>query len=141
MKRSILKRLRQAKQRIERRLDGGRIDQGKPMFAASNIRVELADKIHGIGAGGIGVVQRLERRAEKPVGHFNLARGSVVKFHLKPIAAQCGNANDFRRVFPPQQWALLPPFCPITRVSASRESGRAVFGPPPSSVVPAALIA
>ena len=29
------------------------------MFAASNIRVELADKIRGIGTGGIGLVHRL----------------------------------------------------------------------------------
>jgi hypothetical protein len=59
VKHSIQKRLRQAKHRIERRLDGPRIDQGKPMFAALNIRVELADKIRGIATGGIGVVHRL----------------------------------------------------------------------------------
>lgn len=59
MKHSITKRLRQAKRRIERRLAGRRMDQGKPMFAASNIRVELADKIRGISTGGIGVVHRL----------------------------------------------------------------------------------
>ncbi len=53
VKGSISKRLRQAKQRIERRLNGPRVDQGKPVFAASNIRVELADKIRGIGTGGI----------------------------------------------------------------------------------------
>jgi hypothetical protein len=38
--------------RIERRLAGRRIDQGKPMFAASNIHVKLSDRIRGIGAGG-----------------------------------------------------------------------------------------
>jgi hypothetical protein len=59
VKSSISKHLRQAKQRIERRLDGRRIDQGKPVFATSNIRVEMADKIRGIGVGGIGVVHRL----------------------------------------------------------------------------------
>ena len=59
MKPSIQKRLREAKRRIERRLDGPRVDRGKPMFAASNIRVELADKIRGIGTGGIGLVHRL----------------------------------------------------------------------------------
>ncbi len=61
MKRSISKRLRQAKRRIERRLDGRRIDHGKPMFAASNIRVELADRTRGVGVGGIGAVHRLAR--------------------------------------------------------------------------------
>ena len=59
MKPSIQKRLRQAKRRIERRLDGPRVDRGTPMFAASNICVELADKSRGIGTGGIGLVHRL----------------------------------------------------------------------------------
>ena len=39
------KRLRKAKQRIEQRLDGSQEDQGRPMFAATNIRMELADKV------------------------------------------------------------------------------------------------
>ena len=59
MKHSIPKRLRQAKRRIEQRLAGPRADQGTPMFTASNIRLELADKTRGIGVGGIGVVHRL----------------------------------------------------------------------------------
>lgn len=61
MKTSIQERLRQAKHRIERRLDGPRVDRGKPVFAASNVRIELADKIRGIGVGGIGLVHRLAR--------------------------------------------------------------------------------
>jgi len=59
VKHSIPKRLRQAKRRIEQRLAGPRADQGTPMFTASNIRLELADKTRGIGVGGIGVVHRL----------------------------------------------------------------------------------
>jgi hypothetical protein len=59
VKHSIQKRLRQAKHRIKRRLDGPRIDQGKPMFAASNIHIELANKIRGTGVGGIGLAHRL----------------------------------------------------------------------------------
>ncbi len=61
MKRSIQNRLRQAKRRIQRRLGGPRIDQGKPMFAAANIRIEMTDKIRGIGVGGIGLVHQLAR--------------------------------------------------------------------------------
>jgi hypothetical protein len=61
VKHSISKRLQRAKRRIEQRLGGPRFDQGKPMFAASDIRVELADKIRGIGVGGIGLVHRLAR--------------------------------------------------------------------------------
>ncbi len=49
MKHSIPKRLRQAQRRIEQRLAGPRADQGTPMFTASNIRYELADKTRGIG--------------------------------------------------------------------------------------------
>jgi len=58
---SIQNRLRELKQRIERRLGGAREDQGRPMFAATNIRVELADKVRAIGVGGIGLVHQLAR--------------------------------------------------------------------------------
>ena len=61
MKLSISKRLRRAKRHIEQRLDGPRFDRGRPMFTASNIRMELADKIRGIGVGGIGLVHRLSQ--------------------------------------------------------------------------------
>ena len=59
MKPSIQKRLRKAKRRIERRLARGGGNQGRPMFAATNIHYELAEKTRGIGVGGIGVVHRL----------------------------------------------------------------------------------
>lgn len=59
MNANIQNRLRKAKRHIERRLDGARQDQGKPMFQTTNLRVELADKVRAIGAGGIGLVQRL----------------------------------------------------------------------------------
>ncbi len=56
---NIQSRLRKAKRRIGQRLDGAREDQGKPMFAAENLQVELADKVRAIGVGGIGLVHRL----------------------------------------------------------------------------------
>jgi len=56
---NIQNRLRRAKGRIERRLDGAREDRGKPMFGAASLRVELADKVRAIGTGGIGLVHRL----------------------------------------------------------------------------------
>jgi len=59
VKGSIQKRLRGAKRRIERRLDGAREDMGRPMFGVGNLRVEMAEKAHGIGVGGIGLVHRL----------------------------------------------------------------------------------
>ena len=59
MNANIQNRLRNAKHRIQRRLDGTREDRGKPMFAATNLRMEMADKVRAIGTGGIGLVQRL----------------------------------------------------------------------------------
>lgn len=59
MKATIQNRLRRAKRRIERRLDGAKEDGGKPMFGAARVRVELADKVRAIGTGGIGLVHRL----------------------------------------------------------------------------------
>ncbi len=59
MNATIQNRLRNAKRRIERRLDGAREDRGKPMFQAANLRVELADRVRAIGTGGIGLVHRL----------------------------------------------------------------------------------
>lgn len=62
MNANIQKRLRKAKQRIERRLSGAREDQGQPMLSANAIRVELSDRVRAIGAGGIGVVHQLAQR-------------------------------------------------------------------------------
>jgi hypothetical protein len=62
VKPSIAKRLYVAKRRIERRLDGPRGDQGRPMFSASNLRVELAERVRAIGTGGIGLVHRLAQQ-------------------------------------------------------------------------------
>ena len=57
MKASIQDRLRNAKQRIKRRLERPAGNGGRPMFAGTNVRYELADKVRGITAGGIGLVQ------------------------------------------------------------------------------------
>jgi Transposase DDE domain group 1 len=59
VKGSIQKRLRHAKRRIERRLAGAREDLGRPMLGAANLRYELAEKVRGIGVGGMGLVHRL----------------------------------------------------------------------------------
>ena len=62
MKTTIKNRLRNAKRRIQRRLDGGREDRGRPVFGAEGIRVELADKVRAIANGGIGLIHQLARR-------------------------------------------------------------------------------
>jgi hypothetical protein len=59
VKHSIQKRLRQAKRRIERRLEGAREDRGRPMLGAADLHYELAGKVRGMGSGGIGLVHRL----------------------------------------------------------------------------------
>ena len=51
------------KQRIEKRLRPRKFRARKhPMFAAGNIRYEMADRIRGIGCGGIGAVHLLARK-------------------------------------------------------------------------------
>ena len=51
------------KRRIQYRLrDRNWTDQPRPMFAASNIQYELADRVRGLGAGGIGAMHLLARR-------------------------------------------------------------------------------
>ena len=59
MNTTIRNRLRNAKRRIHRRLDGAREDTGKPMLSSAKIRVELAGKVRAIGCGGIGLVHQL----------------------------------------------------------------------------------
>jgi hypothetical protein len=57
------KRLAKRKRRIRRRLrEIHWEDQPRPMFSASNIHYELADRGGGIGCGGIGLVHMLARR-------------------------------------------------------------------------------
>ena len=59
MNSSIQHRLRNAKRRIGRRLEGAREDCGRPMFAAASVRVEMADKVRAIAHGGIALVHQL----------------------------------------------------------------------------------
>src|SRR5439155_16769079 len=56
-------RLANRKRRIERRLDKTRPNRSeRPMFAASNIHYEIADRDRGLAAGGIGAMHLLARR-------------------------------------------------------------------------------
>jgi hypothetical protein len=63
VKHSISKRLRQAKWRIERRLDKGD-NRGcdRPMMTAANIRYEIADRTRAAAHGGIGAIHLLVRK-------------------------------------------------------------------------------
>lgn len=63
MRLSISKRLRQAKQRIGRRLD--KTDNrgcGRPIMTASNIQYELADRTRATAHGGIGAIHLLVKK-------------------------------------------------------------------------------
>jgi len=56
-------RLRNRKRRIQYRLRHRKWEpQDKPMFTASNIHYELADRVRAVGPGGIGAVHLLARR-------------------------------------------------------------------------------
>lgn len=59
----ISKRLKRRKQRIQYRLrDIHWKEQDKPMFSASNIHYEIADRSRGLAYGGIGYMQLLARQ-------------------------------------------------------------------------------
>jgi hypothetical protein len=59
----LRRKLAHRKHRIERRLDKNDL-RGfeQPMFTASNIHYELADRVHGMAHGGIGAIHLLARR-------------------------------------------------------------------------------
>ena len=63
MKTSIKNRVRNAKRRIERRLEGAREDLGRPMFGVQNLLVEMGDRVQAISMGGIGLVHRLAEQS------------------------------------------------------------------------------
>lgn len=56
---SVKNRIRNVKQRIERRLDGAREDAGRAVLSEGKIRVEMADKTRAISHTGIGLVHQL----------------------------------------------------------------------------------
>ena len=63
MKKKITKKLKRRKQRIQYRLrDITWKEQAKPMFSASNIHYDIADRTRGLAYGGIGGIQLLARQ-------------------------------------------------------------------------------
>ncbi len=62
MKKITRRNLRRRKGRIDYRLrNRDWCDQEHPMFAASNVQYEIADRARGFGAGGIGAIHELAR--------------------------------------------------------------------------------
>jgi hypothetical protein len=63
VKPTIRERLAARKRQIERRLDKTELgDCTKPMFTASNIQYEIAERTHGLAFGGIGAIHLLARK-------------------------------------------------------------------------------
>ena len=63
MSHSIRRKLANRKRRIQHRLQDRRWnDQRAPMFRASNIHYDLAERSRGLGVGGIGAIHLLARR-------------------------------------------------------------------------------
>jgi Transposase DDE domain group 1 len=59
----LQQQLRRSKRRLERRLDKTRPSRNdRPVLSASNIHYEIAERVHGISHGGIGVFHLLARR-------------------------------------------------------------------------------
>lgn len=81
MNAKIRRKLARGKRRIEKRLDKSHTGGcDRPMFTASNIQYEIADRTRGISVGGIGLMHLVARR-------LNLAeaideRLHLLKFHL-----------------------------------------------------------
>ena len=64
MKPTVLNKLRQRKRRILRRIENRPgPERERPMIAANNIHYELADRVQGLGAGGIGAMLLVARRS------------------------------------------------------------------------------
>lgn len=81
MKKNIRRKLAQRKRRIQQRLDKTNLEgMERPMFTASNIHYEMADRTRAVGAGGIGAIHLLARR----LGLMDAidARLQVLKLHL-----------------------------------------------------------
>ena len=73
MKASIRRKLTRSKRRIGRRLGPIRwAEQTEPVFSASNIRYEVAERGRGLATGGIGAMHLLARRI-RPSELQNLA--------------------------------------------------------------------
>ena len=63
MKSTVANKLRQRKRRILRRIENRPgPEQERPMMSADNIQYELADRVQGLAAGGIGAMLLLARR-------------------------------------------------------------------------------
>ena len=67
MNKKIRKQLSRRKRQLERRLDkNDNRGSERPMFTASNIHYEIADRAEAIGAGGIGLIHTMAQKLGLP---------------------------------------------------------------------------
>ncbi len=79
MKAKIRKQLARRKRAINRRLDKSKMPPGdRPVFRASNIQYEIADRARGVAFGGIGAMQLLAQK-------LGLAEAIDSRLHLLKI--------------------------------------------------------
>jgi hypothetical protein len=60
----IQRQLANRKRRIEKRLDKTEMGENCPVFAASNIHYEIAERTRAISSGGIGLIHQMVKRLE-----------------------------------------------------------------------------
>ncbi len=62
MKAKVRQQLQARKRKIQRRLDKTKFpSKPGPVLAGGNLRYEIADRVHGLGYGGIALLHRLAR--------------------------------------------------------------------------------
>ena len=66
MNAKIRRQLQGRKRRIEKRLDKTSMGCESPVFSASNIQYEIADRNQAISAGGIGMMHQITKQLELP---------------------------------------------------------------------------
>jgi hypothetical protein len=59
----VIESVERCKREIEERLEGAKEDSGAPVFSASNIEYELAERTRAINYGGIGLIHRLAQES------------------------------------------------------------------------------
>ena len=80
MKQIIRNRLKSRQRRVARRIDKANWNGQSPMLVTPAIRLELADRIQALSAGGIGTVQQLVRQLDV-AGSIN-RQCPILRFHL-----------------------------------------------------------
>jgi hypothetical protein len=111
VKAKIRRQLAHRKRRIQRRLDKANVDGcRRPVFTASYIRYEIADRTRAVGSGGIGALARrvglidgIDRRLHLLQFHFPYHESDHVpgRLHFRSawISRSCDSGRTEKRLF------------------------------------------